>query len=1287
MVNFILSLLIIGSSNINTLADKEVEISFSMDVLDRKDYSFPEAMWLNNVGEPNLPSLLYKIGIPQDGGVEVTIVENREEVIRDITIDPVKHLGIYEPPFPDSIKIYDDVYKEDRFFPLDVIEVSKSAYYRDIYTVEVRLNPIRYNPVSRTLRVSSYIKVNIRFRGKPIDKPIVDTSFEEIYKRTIVNYEQCKTWRREPKAGLGNPFSSGVWFKIEVGEEGLYLIGYSEIMNAGLDPGQFDPRTMKIYTAAFDLLPIEGVVTPFADSLVEIPVYVQGEDDHIFDSDDYLIFYGFPASHFIPDSAVGWFENGYAHNNVYWFTFGGEYGERMEKVNAAWNGETADTVVNEIAHFEEDKSNPTRSGTNWFWEDASPAGTEPGYHSFLINHPKAQGNAQISVGIFTLDFGTRIYQCDLDGEVFFHDTLLVPVQAHMPPNYLTGNGMLLSDSSIFNFHVYSFPDGGRVYFNSVDMQYERLADLGQPFHAFYGNQENYTIKCTDVGSAPFVLDITDMKTPKMFYDYSIEGNSMLLTSSTDSFQLLYFSKRSLTKSADLIPANPGNLRTQSPGCEYLFITHEDFYNAIMPLVDYRRREYSTKLVTINDVFDDFAFGKYDPLAIKNFLYYTTNNWTTIPKYVLLVGDATYDYKNNLGKEDPPNFIPMYERGTTLSGNPGIPPNYIYDGEYVNFGAGEVMALGRITVRTTKETRDVIDKLLTYETTDIDGMWNKRIILAGDDEYATSWEGPDDHCGACEDNISYIPDLLYDFAKIYMISYKPFPPHQVGTVKISAREAFIRELNKGCYAGVYYGHGNARQLAHEVLFASSHIPRVRNNRKYFFFYFGSCTVGRFDDGDNECIAEEFVRIKDGAIGTLGATAGSSSGPNRTIGQRLFNCLTDPDTNLTMGECCLIAKSNYWYIHYLLLGDPATKLRKPETPMGIKIDSTVLHDTVLFGDTIKYIKPLERLRIIADQDRYYLKAFVRDADTISIFDDATADDIAGYVYRLVQDSNTNNPHYVGFGYEIDGKEIYQGFWDDDTAIIIVPRIATDQHPVIKLSSFCNKNSGVLDSIKVLGNTATVVNDGPEIVLYDRGRKLKDGDWVDKEFLLTGKVSDEDGINLLNWVGNISRGFYLYVNERDTIIDLRDYFHYDRNSSTTGEFNFDIVLPKPVDTLTINVTDNYFNQTVKTIVLNAEISGEVSIEDFLIYPNPLQDESGIWFTFIISRSGLVSIKIFTIAGRLIKTIDNVHCSAGYNQIYWDTFDDFHDEISNGVYLINASVETSDSKDEIIERFIIAR
>ena len=51
------------------------------------------------------------------------------------------------------------------------------------------------------------------------------------------------------------------------------------------------------------------------------------------------------------------------------------------------------------------------------------------------------------------------------------------------------------------------------------------------------------------------------------------------------------------------------------------------------------------VVDIDDIYNEFSDGLFNPFAIQKFLRYAYNNWQQpTPTYVLLVGDAHYDYK-------------------------------------------------------------------------------------------------------------------------------------------------------------------------------------------------------------------------------------------------------------------------------------------------------------------------------------------------------------------------------------------------------------------------------------------------------------------------------------------------------------------------------------------------------------------------------------------------------------------------------------------------------------------
>ena len=72
------------------------------------------------------------------------------------------------------------------------------------------------------------------------------------------------------------------------------------------------------------------------------------------------------------------------------------------------------------------------------------------------------------------------------------------------------------------------------------------------------------------------------------------------------------------------------------------------------------------LVDVEDIYDEFNFGILNPRAIKDFLHYTYLYWQTpAPAFVILFGDASWDYKKILGG-DKTNFVPSY--GNPVSDN-------------------------------------------------------------------------------------------------------------------------------------------------------------------------------------------------------------------------------------------------------------------------------------------------------------------------------------------------------------------------------------------------------------------------------------------------------------------------------------------------------------------------------------------------------------------------------------------------------------------------------------------
>jgi hypothetical protein len=85
------------------------------------------------------------------------------------------------------------------------------------------------------------------------------------------------------------------------------------------------------------------------------------------------------------------------------------------------------------------------------------------------------------------------------------------------------------------------------------------------------------------------------------------------------------------------------------GSEGLAIGPSDFHAAAVPLVTLRRNEgLRVKFAAIEEVYSEFGFGETTPVALRDFLAYATHHWNVPPRYVVLLGDATYDFKDRLG---------------------------------------------------------------------------------------------------------------------------------------------------------------------------------------------------------------------------------------------------------------------------------------------------------------------------------------------------------------------------------------------------------------------------------------------------------------------------------------------------------------------------------------------------------------------------------------------------------------------------------------------------------------
>ena len=130
----------------------------------------------------------------------------------------------------------------------------------------------------------------------------------------------------------------------------------------------------------------------------------------------------------------------------------------------------------------------------------------------------------------------------------------------------------------------------------------------------------------------------------------------------------------------------------------------------------------------------------------------------------------------------------------------------------------------------------------------------------------------------------------------------------------------------------------------------------------------------------------------------------------------------------------------------------------------------------------------------------------------------------------------------------------------------------------------------------------------------------------------------------------------------------------------------------TPTLKDGDHYFEVVVvdpggNTAARHEEFSVEADLKimQLLNYPNPFSDRTDI--TFILTQPAHISVKIFTVAGRMIRALADDANAAGFTVIPWDGRDADGDQLANGVYLYKVTARVGDKKVQEIGKAVVIR
>ena len=616
-------------------------------------------------------------------------------------------------------------------------------------------------------------------------------------------------------------------------------------------------------------------------------------------------------------------ESRYDRDNVYWLRWTPE-GEAsatqpMSRTVTATEGEPLGSFK-ATRHIEESTQylSQTPSGTDhWLWQSIFA----PGAYTVTLDLPSwTGGDVDLSVALWGNTEGQEdpdhhavlsvngqdVADNTWDGKGWHTITATIPAETLQE----TGNELVLVSPGDTQANV------DVVYLDRIDLTYPRklTADDGR---LEFTTQADKPVAVQGIGSSDVLLwDVTDPAAPQQLNGALVNSGTLRFQDEAVSGEHTYIasSREALMAPAAIEPATGVDLRQNTEGADYIAVVHPDFIEALQPLMDYRRSQgLRVTVASIDDVYDTFGYGMQDPAAIRDYMIYARDHWTgPAPRFLLLVGDASYDYLGFLPNSTP-NFVPTYLLATHFVGETAS------DNWFVSLDDKDDrpdMAVGRIPAQTPQQVADVVAKTLAYEQQDANaGKWANKALFVADDKEGNFQTIADDLAS------TYLPKS-YQVEKVYL-----------GKSENPSAE-LIQSLKDGVGFVTYVGHGSMNVWAQEKILQTEDVAKL-NNTALPFMMTMTCLVGYFHHPQATSMGEALLfKPNGGVVAALVPTSESLASDQSELASNIYTHLFGDAP--TVGEAIMLGKQDLTLERdimqdlietFALLGDPALRMQKP------------------------------------------------------------------------------------------------------------------------------------------------------------------------------------------------------------------------------------------------------------------------------------------------------------------------------------------------------------------------
>ncbi|TVR77164.1 MAG: T9SS C-terminal target domain-containing protein [Chitinophagaceae bacterium] len=1092
--------------------------------------------------------------------------------------------------------------------------------------------------------------------------------------------------------------SSGDWYKIAVEKSAIHKINRNLITELGLNPDNIDPSNVRVFGIEGGMLPEYNGIERTTD-LRELAVEVSGAGSGSFSNNDYVLFYGSSPHAVFYNEETERFDhqkNLYTDKTFYFINISSTNSQQVTTASSVPNPNNISTHFSEYKYVEDELVNLIKSGRQWYGDNFGFAVSSRNY-TFESSGIQSSSPVYVESAFVARSLSSAsTFNLRLNGQQFTSHNI-ASVSSGYTSEYarrttradtlsnITGNNLNFT----VDFVNSASSSEGWIDYLKVNFRRSLRYNGEQFIFTDLNNIDKGVItefRIANFNSGLKVWDITDPIVP-VNMSGNLSGSEYRFSTFTEKLKrFIVFNPQGNLPVPEFIEVVENQNLHAIQQADMIIVYHPDIKGPVETLASHHRNTKNLNVITVNvkQIYNEFSAGSPDISAIRDFtkMLYDRNaaNANQQPKYLLLFGNGSYDNRSRV--QNNINLIPTYQSHNSL----GPVSTFVTDDFFAFLDDNEGddvlssshlldVAVGRLPARTLQHAQDMVDKIIHYESTATFGNWRNDLVFLADDGDSNL------HLNQTERLVSFVDTTypLYNINKIYFDAY-PRQSTPGGARFPDAQQALNNQMFKGSLIVNYLGHGGVNGWAHERVLTISDILSWTNYDKMPLFVTATCEFSRFDDPTNISAGEHvLLNSAGGGIGLVTTVrlvfASANEDLNRAFLKRIFEPINGEMPSV--GEALLLSKNlgNAAIGNtrkFVLLGDPAMRLAYPEYDV---VTTSITEDLVE--------KQTDTLSALG---QYTITGEVRNENGTLL------ENFNGFVYPLVFDKVSvvetlgqsggsfkkqfellKNTIYRGKATVKDGKFSFT---------FIVPKDIMFKYGQGKISYYANTDwvdAAGFDTSIIVGGTAEVFvedNTGPEVEVFMNDETFVFGGITDPNPLLYVKLRDESGINTVG--SGIGHDLTAVLND-DTrnVLVLNDFYEADLDNFRRGTINYPLSkLPEGRHSVRVKAWDVHNNSGEGYTEFVVSSSAEMALNHVYNYPNPFTTSTN--FMFEHNQPGQildVQVQIFTVTGKLIKSIHQEVVSEGYrvDNIHWDGLDDFGDKIGRGVYVYKVNVRSS--------------